>query len=268
MSRPDILIVGGGVIGLMTAWRLAKRGAAVTVVDSGGPASTEAAAGMLAPSFERALEQGGEALSALSRESLGLWRRVAGEIEDESAADIDFDEGGILSVSFSDAENAAFVEEANGGETLTRAEALALEPSLSEEIVAARFARDDAQVNPTAVRRALGLALQSRGGAMRRGAQANEILSDSGCAKGVRLSTGETISAGAVILATGARVGGLAQLPDGAVFGKGRSGLACTNRWRAFARHSFAARLSLSEKDRPRHHRRHRTSTRLVGDDG
>ncbi|MEZ5921148.1 MAG: glycine oxidase ThiO [Parvularculaceae bacterium] len=218
MKRPDILVVGGGVIGLMTAWRLSKRGAAVMLVDSRGPASTEAAAGMLAPSFEHALEQGGEALSAFSRESLQLWRSFAREIEDESSAGIDFDEGGILSVAFSDAENAAFVEEADGGEALTRAEALSLEPSLSKEIVAARFARHDAQVDPSAVRRALALALQSCGGAVRRGAQVSEILSDGRSAKGVRLSTGETIGAGAVILATGARIGGLARLPEGALF--------------------------------------------------
>jgi glycine oxidase len=32
---PDVLVVGGGVIGLSSAWRLAQRGASVTVVDAG-----------------------------------------------------------------------------------------------------------------------------------------------------------------------------------------------------------------------------------------
>jgi len=50
----DVLIIGGGAIGLGIAWRLAQRGAAVTVIDQ-GPMAAEAsshAAGMLVPLAE------------------------------------------------------------------------------------------------------------------------------------------------------------------------------------------------------------------------
>lgn len=53
MKAPDFLIIGGGLIGLSIAWQIARRGAAVTVLDAGkaGMAS-RAAAGMLAPLAE------------------------------------------------------------------------------------------------------------------------------------------------------------------------------------------------------------------------
>ena len=47
---PDVLVIGGGVIGLGVAWRCAQRGLKVTVVDPApGSGASSAAAGMLAP---------------------------------------------------------------------------------------------------------------------------------------------------------------------------------------------------------------------------
>ena len=50
ISKPKVAIVGGGVVGLGIAWRLAARGAFVQVFDRGatGAGATHAAAGMLA----------------------------------------------------------------------------------------------------------------------------------------------------------------------------------------------------------------------------
>lgn len=50
---PDVLVIGGGVIGLGVAWRCAQRGLKVTVVDPApGSGASSAAAGMLAPATE------------------------------------------------------------------------------------------------------------------------------------------------------------------------------------------------------------------------
>src|SRR5512139_2191123 len=52
-SRPDVVVLGGGVIGLAVAWRCAGRGLRVTVVDPApGKGSSHTAAGMLAPVTE------------------------------------------------------------------------------------------------------------------------------------------------------------------------------------------------------------------------
>src|SRR3712207_2624107 len=77
----DAIVVGGGVIGLSAAWRLAARGAPVTLVDNdpaGG--ASRAAAGMLAPVTEAHF--GEEPLTALNLESARRWPAFAAEVED------------------------------------------------------------------------------------------------------------------------------------------------------------------------------------------
>ena len=77
-QTPDVAIIGAGVIGLGIAWRLAARGAAVTVFDQGaaGSGASHAAAGMLAACAEA--EPGEEALVALGRDSAGALAGLRG----------------------------------------------------------------------------------------------------------------------------------------------------------------------------------------------
>src|SRR5260221_12295756 len=58
-SGYDVVIVGGGVIGLSCAWRAARRGARVVVVERSQPpaGATRVAAGVLGPGGELALGQ-------------------------------------------------------------------------------------------------------------------------------------------------------------------------------------------------------------------
>ena len=79
-QTPDVAIIGAGVIGLGIAWRLAQRGAAVTVFDRGaaGSGASHAAAGMLAACAEA--EPGEEALVALGRDSQARWPAFAAEL--------------------------------------------------------------------------------------------------------------------------------------------------------------------------------------------
>ena len=60
-TKPSALIVGGGIIGLASAFRLARSGHAVTLFDpSVARGATWAAAGMVAPSAEIAENNGYE----------------------------------------------------------------------------------------------------------------------------------------------------------------------------------------------------------------
>ena len=54
VRKPEVAIIGAGVIGLAIAWRLAARGASVQVFDRGaaGGGASHAAAGMLAACAE------------------------------------------------------------------------------------------------------------------------------------------------------------------------------------------------------------------------
>src|ERR1700758_3729080 len=50
----DVVVIGGGVIGLVVAWRAAERGLRVTLLERGEPGSgtSHVAAGMIAPIAE------------------------------------------------------------------------------------------------------------------------------------------------------------------------------------------------------------------------
>ncbi len=218
MRSADVIIAGGGVIGLMTGWMLQRAGVRTIVVDAGAPAATNAAAGMLAPSFEGALHGGGATLAAFSEESLRRWRAVAPELAATSRVDLDFDMSGILAVAFDEIEAAAFEADAHGGERLSREEVLAYEPALSSCVRGGWFAKDDGQIDPRRVREALERAVAIDGGAFIRGKRVSAVQSVHGRVLGAILDTGETLPARHIVIATGARIEGVADLPKGAVF--------------------------------------------------
>jgi glycine oxidase len=90
----SVVIVGGGVIGLFCAVRLAKAGARVTLLEAEtedvsayGPAASAAAAGMLAPLNEEASPH-----DKLAFDSLDLWRSLSKGAEWEDAVRFD---GGV-----------------------------------------------------------------------------------------------------------------------------------------------------------------------------
>ncbi|KIF70277.1 glycine oxidase, partial [Streptomyces sp. AcH 505] len=82
-SRPagaDVLIVGGGVIGLVTAWRAAQRGLRVTVADPApGGGAAQVAAGMLAAVTE--LHYGEQTLLGLNLASVERYPEFVAELE-------------------------------------------------------------------------------------------------------------------------------------------------------------------------------------------
>ena len=91
----DVIIVGGGIIGLSLSIALRKRGARVLVVERGEPGreSSYAAAGML---VDCAAETP-EALQPLAIASARMYPEFVHELQDESGIDVDLrDDGTIL----------------------------------------------------------------------------------------------------------------------------------------------------------------------------
>ena len=96
--RPDVLILGGGVIGLSAAHACAVRGARVTLVHDGAAGASAAAAGMLCPSFE-AMQTGGRTLAALGQASLALWDDYAKTLADDPM-DLGYERPGVIGVGY------------------------------------------------------------------------------------------------------------------------------------------------------------------------
>lgn len=73
----DVLVIGGGALGLAVAAELAARGAGVAVVDDGRPSASAGAAGMLAPAFETVLDAASGGHARLLTEARDLWPEFA-----------------------------------------------------------------------------------------------------------------------------------------------------------------------------------------------
>lgn len=95
----DVIVVGGGVIGLSTAWELASHGATVKVVDQGmiGREASWAGAGMLPPGNLVGETSGEGRLRALSCE---LWAEWTRSLRESTGIDNGYLNCGAIEVSF------------------------------------------------------------------------------------------------------------------------------------------------------------------------
>jgi glycine oxidase len=216
----DAVVVGGGVIGLSIAWRLAQRGCTVTLVDddpAGG--ASRAAAGMLAPVTEAHF--GEDALTALNLESARRWPDFATEVEEASGTPVAYRTEGTLSVAFDDDDLAVLTElrvyhERLGlpGQRLRGRECRGLEPLLSPLIRGGIFVESDHQVETRALTAALLIASERRGVTLRRErAEQLDLDGDGGRAVGVTLTSGTRLRAPLTVLAAGCGSATLAGLP-------------------------------------------------------
>jgi glycine oxidase len=166
-------VVGGGIIGMSIAWRLAQRGVAVEVFDAGriGGEASWAGAGMLAP--------GGEVdaptrLAQLTVDSLKLYPDFVHELEFESGQKIDFAQCGAIERTRDDARARA---QASLGILSCRWNA--------DEV----FYPDDAVVDPRDVVRALRVICERRGVPLRENSPVSRIEGPAVLAAGAWSST-------------------------------------------------------------------------------
>ncbi len=192
-SGYDVVVVGGGVIGLSVAWCAARRGLSVAVVDPApGGGATHTSAGMLAPVSEITYTE--EPLLRLGLASLAEWPSFRAELEEASGALLDYRVDGTLEIAYG-ADDMAYLddlaafEEALGlrVERLTGRECRRFEPMLSPSVRGGLLARDDAWVNPRRVVPALITALEKAGGRLIR-ERAAGLAWDGGHVHGVRLA--------------------------------------------------------------------------------
>ncbi|MFD0274463.1 glycine oxidase ThiO [Kitasatospora sp. NPDC127111] len=221
-GHADVLVIGGGVIGLAVAWRAAQRGLGdVVVVDpTPGGGAARVAAGMLAPVTE--LQYGEEPLLRLGMASNERYAAFAAELTEASGGqDTGYRRCGTLAVAL-DSDDRAELRELHAfhlrlgldSTWLTGREARKLEPMLAPGVRGGLHVADDHQVDGRRLLTALLLAGQAAGVVVRR-TEAVELLVEDGRAVGVRLGTGESVTAGRVVLAAGPESHRLPGLPDG-----------------------------------------------------
>jgi glycine oxidase len=222
-STYDVVVVGGGVIGLCCAWRLAQRGARVTVLDRADPpaGATRVAAGMLAPVGELAF--GEPELLKMTLAAAELYPDFVAELEAASGMSTGYERCGALHVAL-DRDEAAELRRVHdlqrslglGAEWLPPRRCRELEPGLTPSFNGGVHAAEEAAIDPRRMTAALLAALAAAGVELRRGVEVGEGLLAGGRLQGVRTSAGEELRAAAVVLASGAWSGSASWLPDSA----------------------------------------------------
>ncbi|MEN0013061.1 MAG: FAD-dependent oxidoreductase, partial [Solirubrobacteraceae bacterium] len=168
---PAVAVIGGGVIGLAIAWRLAAGGARVELFERGELAgeATHVAAGMLAPVSEA--DPAEPALLALGLESARAWPGFAAELKAAAAhrAPLIRTDGTLLVARDADEsrwlEREAQLRTAQGleCERLTPTQARRLEPDLAPGLRGALHVPGDLSVDPREVAFTLAAAARASG---------------------------------------------------------------------------------------------------------
>ena len=206
MAAPEVIIVGGGVIGCAIAYYLAQAGVQVTILERGevGGEASGASAGLLAP-LELSLES--SSLLDLCLASLPLHPSLADTLREETGIDVEYQRSGILRVALSD-EDAddlrALVGRQQAGGVMEWVDAEALR-HLEPRLAAARggvYSPQYHQVNAHRLTQALAQAAVARGAALRQGVVVTGFVTNGSRVMGVRTGEGR-LMAEQVILAAG-----------------------------------------------------------------
>ncbi|HTQ81036.1 MAG TPA: glycine oxidase ThiO [Thermoanaerobaculia bacterium] len=213
----DVLVLGGGIIGLACARELAGRGLKVELLErlpAGAEAST-AAAGMLTPLAE--VPRPGPFFEAC-RQSRDLWPSWVAELAEESGVAVEHDASGALVIALNAEEEEALVglerAAAELGEPVVHVDLASLHrsvPDLAPVVERARLFPGEHRVDNVQACAALAVAAARRGVVLHYGA---EVLQVEVSGSGVKVMGKDwQRSAGHLVLAAGAWSGGIPGLP-------------------------------------------------------
>ena len=205
----DVVIVGGGVIGLAIARKLAQRGVRdICLIERGavGREASYSAAGMLLPQVEADAEDDFFKLACRSRD---LYPAFARELHDETGIDVELDTTGTLYLALNENDEEEIEKryrwQTGAGlavELLSAAMARELEPCISETALGALRFPNDIQVENRLLIEALAVSVNKLGVEVLTETNVESLVIERNRVTGVRTSRGP-IACQSTIVAAG-----------------------------------------------------------------
>ena len=207
-DRRDVIVVGGGIIGCLTAYLLSREGLKVTIVEADAVASHASgfAFGGLGP-----LEGAGipDPLLGFSVWCLERHATLSPELEEASGVDTQFHLRDRLILAFDDSEALRYKEEIKWQkdvkgfhvEWLDQADVLKVEPRANPACLGASYAQGTGAIEAYRYNLAAAQAAEKFGAEILL-LRVTGLISECGRCSGVTLETGQ-LEAGAVVLAVG-----------------------------------------------------------------
>ena len=203
VNNQDILIVGGGIIGMLTARELARSGASVRLLERGatGQESSWAGGGIISPLYPWRYEEPVTALAAWGQQ---YYPQLARELHAESGIDPELLPSGLLMLDVEDGATAQAWAETHQHpiETLNTEGLRELEPGLAQGN-SGLWMPDVTQIRNPRMAQAARLSLQKLGVAVEEHAEVTGLLVESGRIQGVETVKGRYL-AEKVVVASGA----------------------------------------------------------------
>ena len=209
-SNPDVVIVGGGVIGLSIARALALRGVRNLIVIERamlGREATTAAAGILAPQAEADAADDFFSLACRSRD---MYPDFVDKLREETGIDVELDRTGTIYIALSQADDneleRRYKWQTRAGlevQKLSGEETHLFEPCISEAATLALRFPEDIQIENRRLLAALIESNRRLGVGLWIGTNVNQITTDGDKISGLQTSRGP-ISTPLVVLAAGA----------------------------------------------------------------
>lgn len=210
LRRPEVVVVGGGLIGTAVARQLARRGARVRLVTDDRPGTASGvAAGVLSPTHDA-----DEPTRVLETRALDRWPEFAAELERAVDRTVSFDSGPTVAVAVDDHGRSRLAEAAAQRTALDRdpipCSAACLDrllPGRASQIHTGWLLPGEGAVDPRGLWAALRTDLARLGGEPTAGTVARLDLARDGRCRGVHLTDGTRWRADTVVWASGAWAG-------------------------------------------------------------
>lgn len=209
----DVVIAGAGVIGLIAAWYLRRRGATVTVLDAGaaGREASWAGGGILWPIYPWRYPA---SVRALAERGAALYPDLCDTLTEVTGIDPEWRRTGALVLDRDERDAAvAWADEAGWDHALLTPRALAGHAPGVNADEGGVYLPEVAQIRNPRLCRALVAALRADGVRVLEHRRVNEVIREHGRFVGFRTDAG-VVAGDEGVIATGAWSGGIAGLPE------------------------------------------------------